>query len=181
MFINDKTMKILKTIKDKDLGLDFENTSVYQERKAARAIIFDKKNNVALLHATKKHYHKLPGGGVEEGEDFIKALKREAMEEIGCEITNIKELGIIEEFRNKIPEHQLSYCFIANLVGEKGTPHLEEDEIADGFESVWLNLDVAIKTLEGETDIENYLGKFIRVRDLHFLREARKLHFKNLV
>lgn len=169
------SMKILKTIRDKDLGLDFQNPSVYErEREAARAIVFDKDNNIALLHATNKSYHKLPGGGVEKGEDIIQALKREAIEEIGCEIDNIKELGIIEEYRNKFSLHQLSYCFTANLKGEKGTPQLEADELEDGFETVWLNIDDAIKTIENEKDLEHYDGRFITRRDLIFLREVKK-------
>src|SRR3989338_924942 len=168
-------MKILKTIRDKDLGLPFEDQAIYkQERKAARAIVFDKDNNVALLHATNKSYHKLPGGGVEKGEDIIEALKREAMEEIGCEDDNIKELGIVEEYRNKFSLHQFSYCFIANLKGEKGTPHLEADEIEDGFETVWLSIDDAIKTIENEKDLEHYEGRFITMRDLILLNEAKK-------
>ncbi len=40
------------------------------------------------------------GRGIEEGEDNIEALKRECMEEIGCTITNVRELGVIEEYRN---------------------------------------------------------------------------------
>ena len=168
-------MKILKTIKDEDLGLDFKDPSVYRERKASRAIVFDKDNNIAMLHATNKNYHKLPGGGVEKGEDIIKALRREMLEEIGCEINDIKELGIIEEYRNQFSLHQLSYCFIANLDGEKGTPHLEEDEKADGFETVWLNIDTAIKISEGEVNRGHYEGTFITTRDLCFLKEAKKI------
>ena len=168
-------MKILKTIRDKDLGMDFKDPAVYEERKAARAIIFDKNNNVALLYAVNKSYHKLPGGGVEEGEDIIEALRSEVMEEIGCEIENIRELGIIEEFRNKISRDQTSYCFIANLAGEKGIPRLEADEIADGFETIWLNIDNAIETLENEKDMEHYNGRFINMRDKMLLEEAKKI------
>lgn len=149
-----KKMEILKTIRDNDLDLNFEEPITYeQERRASRAIVFDKGNNVALLHATNKNYHKLPGGGIEEGEDAIQALKREAMEEIGCEIENIKELGIVEEYRNQYSLHQLSYCFTADIKGEKGTPQLEEDEIADGFETVWMNINDAIKVLESEKEL----------------------------
>lgn len=169
-------MKILKTIRDKDLNLNFEDQAVYkQERKAARAIVFDKDKNVALLHATNKSYHKLPGGGIEEGEEIIEALKREAMEEIGCEIENIKELGIVEEYRNQYSLHQLSYCFIADLKGEKGIPDLEEDEIADGFETVWMSINDAIKILEGETELEDYEGRFINMRDLLLLKGINKI------
>src|SRR3989344_1565353 len=167
-------MKILKTIRDKDLGLDFAEPSVCRERKASRAIVFDKDNNIALLHAKNKSYHKLPGGEIEDGEDIFQALRREAMEEIGCEIDNIKELGIVEEYRNKFSLNQLSYCFIANLKGEKGTPHLEADEIEDGFETVWLNIDEAIKIIENEKDLEHYEGRFITRRDLILLKEAKK-------
>ena len=167
-------MQILKTIRDKDLELDFTEPSVYRERKASRALVFDKDNNIALLKAKNKSYHKLPGGGIEDGEDIIQALRREAMEEIGCEIDNIKELGIVEEYRNQFSLHQLSYCFIANLKGEKGTPNLEADEIEDGFETVWLNIDDAIKTIENEKDLEHYEGRFITRRDLILLKEAKK-------
>jgi 8-oxo-dGTP diphosphatase len=167
-------MILLKTIRDSDLSLDNPAPATYEERKASRAIVFDKDNNIALLHATKKHFHKLPGGGVDEGEGLIEALKREAMEEIGCSIDNIKELAIIEEYRNRIGLHQMSYCYTADLLGEKGTPKLEPDEIADGFETVWLSLDEAIKTIESETNIDDYEGKFIQVRDLILLREAKR-------
>ena len=45
--------------------------------------------------------------------------------------------------------------------------------MADGFEPVWLSLEEAIKTLESEDSIEDYEGKFIHLRDLIFLKEAK--------
>ena len=168
-------MDILKTIRDGDIGSGTPAPESFKERKASRAIVFDVDNNVALLHATKKNYHKLPGGGIEEGEDIHETLRRETLEEIGCDVKNIRDLGIIEEYRNGFSLHQVSYCFIADLSGEKGANHLEDDEIADGFEPVWLNLQSAIEVLEGEDSIENYEGKFIRLRDLTFLRAAKEL------
>ncbi len=168
-------MNIFKTIRDVDLGL---NTPIlnkdYEERSAARAIVFDAEKNVALLHATKKSYHKLPGGGIEGDEDIETALRRELLEEIGCSIENIQELGVVEEYLDGFGLHQTSYCFIADLVGDKGENLLEEGEIADGFEPKWVSLDDAIAILESESNIENYQGKFIRLRDLTFLKEAQK-------
>lgn len=170
-------MEILKTIRDKDLGLNFLDPEVYTERKAARAIVFDENNNIALLHATKKDYYKLPGGGFEGDEDMIQAVRREVMEEIGCEIDNIQELGIIEEYKNHISTHQLSYCFIATLKGEKGTPQLTEKESNEGFETIWLSIDEAIKILEIERSVEQYDGKFINTRDLFLLNKAKDFLF----
>ncbi len=129
-------MNIVTTIQDKDFGLEFVAASPLRERRTSRAIVFDKDGNVALLHAAKRHFHKLPGGGIKEGESIEDALTRELSEEIGCAVHNVRELGIIEEFRNKFSLHQLSYGFLADLSGEKGISHLEPDEIADGFETV---------------------------------------------
>ncbi|MGB7957828.1 MAG: NUDIX domain-containing protein [Minisyncoccia bacterium] len=168
-------MKTILTIRDKDFGLDFPDPPVYQERGAARAVVFDGDRKIALLHVTKLHYHKLPGGGIEKGESVEDALQRELSEEIGCSVKNVRELGIIEEFRNKFLLHQLSYCFLADLDGEKGAPHLEQDEIADGFETVWLNIKDAIRALEDEADVKDYEGKFIRLRDVSLLKQAVQL------
>ena len=165
-------MNILITIRDKDFGLEFSEAVNLKERRASRAVVFDKDGKVALLHAVKKHFHKLPGGGIEEGESIQEALRREASEEIGCEIENVRELGIVEEFRGRFSVHQLSYCFLADLSGEKGTTHLEPDEIADGFETTWMNLEEAIVTLEREAPVEDYEGKFIQKRDLTLLKLA---------
>ena len=165
-------MKLLRSIRDSDVGLDTPAPENYIERTASRAIVFDTHMNIALLHATKKGYHKLPGGGVEKDEDLHMALRRELLEEIGCEAENFRKLGVIEEHRKATRLHHFSHCFIANLKEEKGVPHLEPDEKADGFETEWMSLRDAIVTLESETTIQNYEGKFIRLRDLTFLKEA---------
>lgn len=168
-------MKIIKTIRDSDIGSNVPAPARYEERSASRAVVFDAENNVALLHATNKSYHKLPGGGIEKGEDVQAALRRELLEEIGCTAENIRELGIIEEYRNDFKLHQISYCFIADLIGEKGETKLEPDEIADGFQPEWMSLETAIKTLESEVGIEHYEGKFIRLRDLTFLQALKEM------
>lgn len=165
----------LITLQDSDIGSTEPAPEIYVERVAARAVVFDTEGKVALFHSTVKQYHKLPGGGVEAGEDIETALRRELMEEIGCEVDSITEIGMIEEYRNRFSLHQLSYCFTAHVVGEKGTPHLEEGEIAEGFITEWMDLDTAIKTLENEEDVDDYQGKFIQIRDLLFLKEAKKV------
>lgn len=48
----------------------------YQIRKAARAIVRNQNNEIAILAVTTENYHKLPGGGVENGEDMLMALER---------------------------------------------------------------------------------------------------------
>ena len=98
-----ESMILLRTIKDKDIFPDLNDNEKVpsRHREAARAVVFDFENKVALLHVKKHAYHKLPGGGLEEGEDIKTALEREMMEEIGCQVEVQNEIGEIIEYRNQ--------------------------------------------------------------------------------
>ncbi len=166
---------VLKIIRDADVGEHIPAPAVYRERTSARAIIFNDKGSIALLHSTKMDFHKLPGGGVEAGEDVKIALARELQEEIGCSAKNLRKLAVVEEYRNKYALHHTSHCFLADLEGEIGATAMDESEIAVGFVTVWMNLSDAIKTMGSETKFESYEWKFIRLRELAFLKEASRI------
>lgn len=168
-------MKLLKTITEKDIFPESRSEfpeKDYRERFAARAIVFDNENNVALLHVSKHNYYKLPGGGVEKGEDVKEALQRECLEEIGCNISVRDEVGEILEFRNEELLKQTSYCFIAQLDGEKGNPDFEQGEVDDGFEPIWVSLDKAIELIKNSKPTV-YNGHFIVARDQVFLETVQ--------
>jgi ADP-ribose pyrophosphatase YjhB (NUDIX family) len=167
-------MKTLKIIRDIDTGSAIVSPEKFWERKASRAVVFDNDNKVVLVYSAKNNYHKLPGGGVEEGEDFEAALRRELIEEIGCTVAKIQELGMVEEYRNKIGLHQISYSYTARVT-EKGVPQLEANEIIEEYKTKWFDLDTAIQTLETEKNIEHYGGKFMVLRDLTILGEVKNM------
>ena len=164
-----KAMKMITLVNLENVS--DQEAATYRKREAARAIVSDDEDRVALLHATKNGYYKLPGGGVEAGEDKIEALKRECLEEIGCNVDITEELGSIIEYRGQKKLKQTSYCYIAKLVGEKGTVNLTESEIEEGFQTVWLTLPEAIRALENSKPTI-YEGPYMVSRDLAFLKAA---------
>ena len=171
-------MKILKTISDKDVGFDNPAPEVYKERTAVRIVLFNDLNQIALLHSKKYFFHKLAGGGVEEGEDRIEALKRESLEEMGCKLKDIKEFGIVEEYYNYSGYHEMSCYFLANLDGEVGQNQLQGYEIDHDYEVLWFDIDQAISISEKE--FLNYpknggmMGRYVYVRDAFILKEVKK-------
>ncbi|MFA6214961.1 MAG: NUDIX domain-containing protein [Patescibacteria group bacterium] len=165
-------MKLLKTIQFKNLTA--EQIARFEKRNAARAIVTDNNDNIDLLHVTKQNYHKLPGGGIEAGEDKITAVHRECLEELGCQIQVTGEIGSIIEFRDKLPLKMKSFCYAAKLKGKKGKPTFNQNEISDGFKIKWTNPQKAAQLMENDTP-RDYNGKFIQIRDLTFLKEFLKL------
>ncbi|MFA5169151.1 MAG: NUDIX domain-containing protein [Candidatus Paceibacterota bacterium] len=175
-------MKILKEIKGSDIGLNEEERfdNPYFLRKAARAVVFNNNNEIAFQFASKHKYYKLPGGGVEKGETIKEALKREVLEESGCGIDIIDDVGIIIEYRNKFDTLQISYCFLAKVIGEIGNPKYEELEISEGLMPMWTPIEKAINLIE-KVNTNDYQGRFIKERDLLFLKEALVLINKNRI
>lgn len=168
-------MKLIKTLTDKDIfGKGRTDYSDYFLREATRAVLFDKDNKIAFLNVSKQNYHKLPGGGVDKGENLEQALRRELLEETGCKAEILQEIGEIVEYRDYDKRHQISYCWIAKVVGEKGKVSFVHDEIDDGFELIWVTLDEAIELLKNDKPKDNQ-GHFIIARDLIILEEAKKL------
>lgn len=170
-------MNNLFTIKQQDIVPDSPvvDTSTFRKRGAARAVLLDGSGQVYLLNVSKHGYHKLPGGGIDEGEDVKQALERELLEEVGCKAEIITELGTVIEYRDYDDGglEQTSYCYLAKQVGEQVESALEEGELAEGmFEVKAESIDDAISLLSQDKP-DNLEGKFIQKRDITFLKSAK--------
>ena len=70
----------------------------FKKRNCVRGVIFNDKEEIALLYINgtdmfgKRDHFELPGGGIEENENFYEALQREIDEELGYSIKNIEFL-----------------------------------------------------------------------------------------
>lgn len=165
---------LITTLTDADFGMKDGNPATYEPRYAARTILLDDNNQVALIHATTHDYYKLPGGGIDEGELAREALARETIEEAGYKIDILDNLGYSIEHRAKFRQTNISYCYLARAKNHVGT-QLMPDEIADGFTLKWFtNIDAAIAALQKvDTTHLNYQGKFFTARELAFLKAAK--------
>lgn len=141
-------------------GYGIENT--------ARGVIFDDIGYMALLKVTKENYYKLPGGKIEPNETKEQAFIREGREETGCEIKVLSFLGKIEQDFCARKVHQVSFIFIGEVVGEKKALDLTADEIARGFELIWVLPETAIDLMKRSVPSIK-IGEKIQKRDLEII------------
>lgn len=165
-------MKILAEISEGTLGLgDFEQLGGnYKLRKSARAILLNEEGNMATQYLQTYTYHKLPGGGVDLGETVEEALRREILEEVGCDSEILNEIGVVIEYRNRYNLLHISYCFSAKVVGKVGESKLEEGEIEEGQTTLWMPPQEVLKKMKVD-EPKKFEGHFILGREMAFLEE----------
>lgn len=169
-------MERLLILRDSDVikGATDDVPLAFGLRRAARAVVTDDSGRVALLYVGAHGYHKLPGGGVEPGEDILQAVEREVLEEVGCRAELLSEVGEIIEYRSEWKLKQISDCYLAELIGDVGEPTFTDKELSEGFAVVWAeDIDAAIKLLKHDKPTD-YDGRFIQRRDRRFLEAARE-------
>lgn len=138
-------MKKILVMDEKNYAYNLEE--IY--RVSVRGIIFI--NGKLLMIEDDFGEVKLPGGGIDCGEDDYKALIREVKEETGYDviIESIVPFGEIEEKRLSVHEpmiwHQISRLYFCDVHPEKGLCDYTENEKKYGFKQVLYTLDEAIE------------------------------------
>lgn len=131
-------MKILAVFDEKN----YQNTVETYEKYSVRGIIM--RDGKLAMQCSKEGEYKIPGGGLEDGEDYEQALIREVLEETGLHVKkeSIRELGEIQEIRKDIFEEKKKYIchslfYYCEVDGKQEQLHLTASEIAKGYEMKW--------------------------------------------
>lgn len=168
----------------KELKINLQDTEwkydyIDHDRNIARAIVYDESGQFYFVRANrdddfgKATLIETAGGGVEEGEDLIAAIKRELKEELGAEVEVVCKIGVVSDYYNLIHRHNINNYFLCKVefFGEK---ELTEDE-RNNFHLSTLKLSYEEAIREYEYRSNTRLGKLIANRELPVLHRAKEI------
>jgi len=143
-----KDYNIIASISDQDFNLPSKELSNPIIRYASRGILLDDNNQIAIINKKVKNEYKLPGGGMEEGENKEEAFLRELYEETGClaEITDF--LGITIEEKNQTNFKQISYVFVGRVIKKTSKLHLTKKEKNEKTNVLWTSINEGLKLIK---------------------------------
>lgn len=145
-----------------------------KSRHATRTVLLDENRQIAIIYVKKLSYYKIPGGGVETGENLEMAVKREVLEEAGCDCEIITELGRTENDLLGWGMHDISDGFLARVVGEKGKTNYDDYETERGFSLEWCkDIDTAIAKIESNS-VSDPDAAVLQTRDLGYIKRAKE-------
>lgn len=110
----------------------------YNDRLTVKALILNVKNKVLIINNGL-----LPGGGVENNEDNITALRRESIEELGITISEIEEIGMVIQYRDYINKKYIIHGYAARFVDNLSKTNPQNQGEAD-FTHAWYSVNDAI-------------------------------------
>lgn len=133
---------------------NIKDSEINRVVRRAKAII---ENNNEILLAYSYNNYQLPGGHLENNEDFIDGLNREVLEETGIDISNtIPSLVLsIINYRKDYPIENINTKYIANYYSVKtnNKPNLSlieltSEEEMGNFKLVYMNKNIILEELE---------------------------------
>jgi len=149
------------------------------DREIVRAIVVDDANSYYFVRAVRDDEFgaatliETSGGGVEPGEDFESAIRRELREELGAEVEILAGIGVVSDYYNLIHRHNVNHYYLCRVTAF-GETHMTEDEIK------WFHLSTL--KVSYEEAVEEYkkradtpLGKLICQRELPVLLKAKNM------
>lgn len=167
-----------------EIKIDLQDTEwpfdyIDHDRNIARAIVYDRNGQFYFVRARrdddfgKATLIETAGGGVEEGEDLLAAIKRELKEELGANVEVICRIGVVSDYYNLIHRHNINNYFLCR-VDSFGAKNLTEDE-KNYFHLSTLKLFYEEAVKEYESGRDTRLGQLLANRELPILHRAKEI------
>lgn len=169
-------------VTDKDFGIEIKEIEKPRIRYAARGIIYNNEDKIALLYKKNKNQYKLIGGGKENNEKIEETFIREVMEETGYSIDIKENLGVAIEKKSQDNFIQYSTIFVGKILKKEKSENYTIEELKDGSSIVWVDIVDAIQLIKNSLsslkyiDIKSYHDLFILKRDVLILECYAKMH-----
>ena len=149
-------------------------------RPSVRGIII-KDGKIAMMHSLKYDYYKLPGGGIEEGEQLEDTLIREVREESGLVVKpdSIKEFGYVRRIEKGkiedifIQENFYYLCDVEDVIQAQELDDYEEEVFTLEYVSPEQAIDVNENADHGDkAESQTFSGMILREnRVLQIIKE----------
>ncbi|MBN2626123.1 MAG: NUDIX domain-containing protein [Spirochaetales bacterium] len=146
------------------------------KREAVRAVIF-RGSRLLMIYSAVAGDYKFPGGGLEEGETRMDALKREVLEECGARVTTVgRQIGEVVEERPAFDEVFDSFLMTSRYYlcmieeGDFREQNLDDYERDLEFAPRWITGEEAIRINQEILDRGENVPPWTR-RETLFLRE----------
>lgn len=168
----------LKILRDSDVfpSSKIEKPIEYAERQTVKAIVFNKKREIALVTNPVHNMYLLPGGGAESN-NLESEMIRECREEINQEVEITGIVGITKEFRDRDAKEYITTCFTAKTIKQVEDDTRTEDEVKNGLNVAWVDKEKVMNIFEiqhkkvSSGEVTFYNTAFNIVRDFEFLKE----------
>lgn len=132
--------KYLKILHNSDI---FPNSKIkkpkkYEKRETVKAIVLNKKGEIALVTNPIHNLFLLPGGGAESTNLELEII-RECLEEINQQVEVLGMVGKTKEFRDRDAKEYTTTCFVVKAVKKIKKDTRTKEEIKNGLSVVWVN------------------------------------------
>ena len=160
----------------------YEKREITHTRTTVRAVLLNEHNEIALIKVKGndifgiRDYYELPGGGKKRKETLLEALRREIIEEVGCSIKDIEEIGRVIDFYNLINRKNDNHYYLAKIDRNITPPSLEDYEKEIFQEIIFVPIHKAIEMYK--TKLNTPLGKLVGQRELVILNKVSTQQLK---